>query len=109
MAGFDPNLDNELFGEDVTIGNNRLKVAVMSYNDGESKLQIMRERLKDDGTSTFAKLGRMTVEEVAAVMPMMQKALDYMQQNKPAEEAEEAPAEEKPTEQEAKPEEGGEE
>jgi hypothetical protein len=87
MAGFDPNLDKELFAEDVTIGNQRLKVAVMSYNDGEAKLQIMRERLREDGGGTFAKLGRMTVDEVAAVMPLMQKAYEYLQQNKPAEEA----------------------
>ena len=93
MAGFDPNLDKELFSEDVTVGNHRLKVAVMSYNDGEAKLQIMRERLKEDGTGTFAKLGRMTLDEVNAVLPLMQKALEYMQQNKPAEEADETPAE----------------
>lgn len=93
MAGFDPNLDNELFGEDITLGNQRLKVAVMSYNDGMPKLQIVRERLKEDGTGTFAKLGRMTLEEVEVVMPLMQKAKKFMEQNKPAEEAEESPEE----------------
>ena len=93
MAGFDPNLDNELFGEEIMLGNQRLKVVVMSYNDGMPKLQIVRERLKEDGTGTFAKLGRMTFEEVEVVMPLMQKAKDFMEQNKPVEEAEEAPEE----------------
>lgn len=94
MAGFDPNLDNELFGEDVTLGNQRLKVAVMSYNEGIPKLQIVRERLKEDGTGTFAKLGRMTLDEVTAVLPLIQKAKEFMEQNKPEETAEEPEAKE---------------
>ena len=94
MAGFDPNLDNELFGEDITLDNQRLKVAVMSYNDGMPKLQIVRERLKEDGTGTFAKLGRMTLDEVTAVLPLMQKAKEFMEQNKPEEKEEEPEAKE---------------
>jgi hypothetical protein len=92
MPGFDPSLDKELFGEAVTIGDMfRLKVSVMSYNEGVQKLQISRERLNKDGDATFAKLGRMTLEEAKAIAPLMQKAIEFLESNAPEPEA---PAEE---------------
>jgi hypothetical protein len=100
MPGFDPSLDKELFGEYAQLGDNlRLKVAVMSYNDGMAKLQISRERMNRDGEWNFAKLGRMALEEVNAVMPLMEKAKEFMQ-NMPEEEPaeKEEKTEEKPAE-----------
>ena len=91
MAGFDPSLDKELFSETAQVGEMfRLKVSVMSYNEGIPKLQISRERLNKEGEATFAKLGRMTLDEVTAVLPLVQKAKEFMEQNKP-EEKEEGP------------------
>jgi hypothetical protein len=78
MAGFDPNLDKEIWSESVTMGASRIKVAVMSYNDGANKLQIGRERLNKDGEGTFAKLGRLTLEEVKVIMPLMEKAKEHL-------------------------------
>ncbi|MBW2964220.1 hypothetical protein KY363_02060 [Candidatus Woesearchaeota archaeon] len=96
MAGFDPTLDKELFAENVNIADNlRIKVSVMSYNDGLAKMQISRERKNREGEWSFAKLGRMTVDEVTAVMPVMQKAKEFME-NLPKEEA--VPAEEEKAE-----------
>ena len=82
MAGFDPTLDKELFGESVQVGDMfRLKVSVMSYNDGTPKLQISRERLNKEGEPNFAKLGRMTLDEVKAIMPLVEKAKEFMESN----------------------------
>ena len=78
MPGFDPNLDKEIWSESVTLGISKLKVSVMSYNDGAPKLQISRERLNKDGEGTFAKLGRLTLDEVNAIMPLMEKAKEHL-------------------------------
>lgn len=97
MAGFDPTLDKEMFSQNVNIADNlRIKVSVMSYNDGLPKMQISRERKNREGEWGFAKLGRMTVDEVTVVMPVMQKAKEFMEKL-PKEEAAtaEAPSESK--------------
>ena len=78
MPGFDHNLDKEIWSESVTLGINKLKISVMSYNDGAPKLQISRERLNKDGEGTFSKLGRLTLDEVNAIMPLMEKAKEHL-------------------------------
>lgn len=79
MAGFDPALDKEIWSEDAQVAENmNIKVAVMSYNDGMAKLQISRQRVNKDGQPSFAKLGRMTLEEVEKVMPLMEKAKEHL-------------------------------
>ncbi len=74
MASFDKSLDKELWSESVDFERSVIKVAVMSYNEGISKLQISRQNKRADGELSFAKLGRMTKEEVEAVLPLMEKA-----------------------------------
>ncbi|MBD3163609.1 hypothetical protein GF323_00235 [Candidatus Woesearchaeota archaeon] len=82
---FDKNLDNKLFSETKEFETTRLTVGVFSYNSGEKKLQISREnRNPNTGDWTFSKVGRMVKEEVEAVIPMMQKALEEL--NRPLEE-----------------------
>ena len=56
----------------------RITVGVFQYNDGEKKLQISRENMSQNGEWSFAKLGRMFKDEVEAVIPAMQKALEYL-------------------------------
>jgi len=75
---FDKSLDKELFGETVKFETTKLRVSVFSYNDGTPKLQISREVL-DQNTAEYkwSKLGRMLKEEVEAVLPIMQKALEH--------------------------------
>jgi stress response protein SCP2 len=75
---FDKNLDKELFSETKEFETSKLKVGVYSYNDGEKKLQISRETRNQDGEWKFAKVGRMFKDEVEAVLPVMQKALEHM-------------------------------
>ncbi len=79
MPGFDPSLDKEIWSESVQVAENMsLKVSVMSYNEGAAKLQISRERTNKDGQPGWAKLGRMTADEVNKVMPLMEKAKEHL-------------------------------
>jgi len=71
---FDKNLDKELFSESIEFERSRITIAVFSYNGGTPKLQLGRENKSAAGEYSFAKLGRMTKEEVIAVLPLMEKA-----------------------------------
>lgn len=80
MAGFDKSLDVELFGEEVALETTKIRVSVMQYNEGQKKLQISRENLDNEsGDWRWSKLGRMTVEEAKAAVPIMTKALAEME------------------------------
>ncbi len=74
MAGFDKSLDKEMFSESITIGRSKLTVAVFAYNGGTAKLQISRENVNAEGEASFAKMGRLTKEELDAIMPFIEKA-----------------------------------
>ena len=70
---FDPNLDKTIASDSVEFERCKITVSIMSYNDGTPKMQISRENKKADGEYSWAKLGRMTKEEVEAVIPLMEK------------------------------------
>ena len=78
MPGFDKSLDQELFSESIEFERSRITVAVFAYNHGIPKLQISRENKNAGGEHSFAKLGRMTKDEVEKVMPLMEKAKKYL-------------------------------
>lgn len=76
---FDKSLDKELFGETVEFETTKLRVSVFSYNEGVAKLQISRELINtEDGSWKWAKLGRMVKDEVVAVLPLMEKAKEFL-------------------------------
>ncbi|PIN80662.1 hypothetical protein COV11_03650 [Candidatus Woesearchaeota archaeon CG10_big_fil_rev_8_21_14_0_10_30_7] len=75
---FDASLDKELFAETANFDATRIKVGVYAYNEGVKKLQLGRENASQEGSWKWSKLGRMTKEETEAVIPLMQKALDYL-------------------------------
>ena len=75
---FDPNLDEKKFSETIEFEGSNIIVGVFSYNEGTPKLQLSRERVNADGKASFAKLGRMTKEEVEKVIPVIQKAIEKM-------------------------------
>ncbi|MBW2992417.1 hypothetical protein KY345_04335 [Candidatus Woesearchaeota archaeon] len=76
---FDPNLDQKLWSETADFEATRITVSIMSYNEGEKKIQISRENFNQTRNDySFAKLGRMTKEEAEAVVPLLQKALENM-------------------------------
>ncbi len=79
MAGFDRSLDKEVFGEEIKFETTKIRVSVMSYNEGTPKLQLARENLNtDDGEWRWSKLGRLTKEETEAVLPIIEKAVSHM-------------------------------
>ncbi|MDO8656636.1 MAG: hypothetical protein Q7K45_05335 [Nanoarchaeota archaeon] len=78
MVGFDKNLDKELFSEPLEFEKSRIAVSVFAYNNGTPKLQISRENKNASGEYSFAKLGRMTKDEVEKIMPLMEKAKKFL-------------------------------
>jgi len=78
MAGFDKSLDKELFSEEVDFDRSKITVAVFAYNEGVPKLQITRQNKNAAGELSFAKLGRMTKDEVEAVLPLVEKAKAHL-------------------------------
>lgn len=75
---FNSNLDESLFSKVWESDEARLTVKVCSYNKGPKKLQISRENRDPEGNFRFAKLGRMSKEEAAAILPLIQEALKSM-------------------------------
>ena len=65
---FNSDKDVELESKQVyDDGSTILTVGIFQYNGGGLKTQIKREIQKSDGERKFAKLGRLTLEEVEAV------------------------------------------
>ncbi len=80
MAEFDRSLDKELFAEEVKFDTCKIKVSVMSYNEGTKKIQVGRENLDpNSGEYRWVKLGRMTKEEASKVIPALQKAVESIE------------------------------
>jgi predicted transcriptional regulator len=72
---YDASLDKELFAKSHENDDGKITVSVHSYNNGPKKIQIVRENRDQEGAFRFAKLGRMTKEELQAVLPSIQEAL----------------------------------
>lgn len=75
---YDSNLDESLFSKSWESESERLTVSVYSYNKGTKKLQISRENKDTQGNFRFAKVGRMTKEEIQSLLPLLQEALKHM-------------------------------
>jgi hypothetical protein len=75
---YDKSLDVEQFKEVKEFEGSRVTVGVFSYNGGEKKLQLGRENQDASGEWRFSKLGRMTKDEVQAIVPVMMKAVESM-------------------------------
>ena len=60
---YDQSLDKELFKESKEFDGTRMTVGVFQYNEGEKKLQVVRENRTQTDEWRFAKLGRMNKEE----------------------------------------------
>ena len=75
---YDSSLDEQLFSKAWTKENQKIVVSVYSYNNGAKKLQIVRENQDQEGNYRFAKLGRLTKEEIEGILPMIQEAITQM-------------------------------
>jgi len=76
---YDKNLDEQVFARAWQGDGSKLTVGVYSYNHGQKKVQISRELTGEEGKPAFAKLGRLTKEELEAVLPLLQEALTVME------------------------------
>ncbi|MBU4377368.1 MAG: hypothetical protein KKD29_07880 [Candidatus Omnitrophica bacterium] len=75
---YDASLDKKVFYETKEFEGTRVTVGVFSYNNGDKKLQLSRENVGPEGEWRFAKLGRMTKEEIEAITPLIQSAVKEM-------------------------------
>ncbi|MFP4473058.1 MAG: hypothetical protein ACLFPX_04200 [Candidatus Omnitrophota bacterium] len=75
---YDQSLDKELFKDVKEFDGTRITVGVFQYNEGEKKMQIVRENQTQTDGWRFSKLGRMTKDEAEGIIPLMQKALESM-------------------------------
>ncbi|MDD5218609.1 MAG: hypothetical protein PHN49_03445 [Candidatus Omnitrophica bacterium] len=75
---YDAALDKQLYTKSLEDDGGKITVSVHSYNNGPKKIQIIRENLDAEGNTRFAKLGRMTKDELEGIMPFLQEALGVM-------------------------------
>jgi len=75
---YDTSLDKEVFAKSSENDDGKITVSVHSYNNGPKKLQIVRENRDQEDGLRFVKLGRMTKDEIQAILPLIQEALSNM-------------------------------
>jgi len=75
---YNSSLDKQLFSKSFDTDNGKITVSIYSYNQGANKLQISRENTNPEGGLVFAKLGRLSKEEVENILPLMQEALSHI-------------------------------
>ncbi len=75
---YDATLDEKLYNKAWEGEGTRVSVTVYSYNKGAKKLQISRENYDAEGNPRFAKLGRLTKAELAAILPFLTEAQSFL-------------------------------
>lgn len=75
---YDASLDKSVFSKAWESGAGKITVSVHSYNNGPKKLQITRGSTDEEGNARFAKLGRVTKEEIQGILPIIQEAIGQM-------------------------------
>lgn len=75
---YDASLDKQVFSKSYENEGTKVTVSVYSYNNGPKKLQLSRENQNAEGEWRFSKLGRMSKDEFAAALPLMQEALNHL-------------------------------
>jgi len=75
---YDSSLDEQLFSQSWEDEGGKIVISVHSYNKGPKKLQIAREIKDRMGNPAFAKLGRLSKDELEGILPIIQEALAIM-------------------------------
>lgn len=75
---YDSSLDQQLFVKDFEVEKGKITISVYSYNNGPKKVQISRSVKDANGNFSFAKLGRLTKEELQLALPILQETLALM-------------------------------
>ena len=81
---YNKEVDEKVFSEETIVGEDTLSVEVFRYNGNEPKVQIGRK--KDE---RHLKLGRLNLEEINAILPLIEKAKGVISPSIQEEEAEE--------------------
>ncbi len=76
---YDKALDECVIAKSWESDQERLTVSVFSYNKGAKKLQLTRENKNAKGELRFAKLGRLTKEEIDALLPLINEVRASME------------------------------
>ena len=75
---YDSSLDEQVFAKSWEADSTKITVSVYSYNKGPKKIQITRENKAANENYRFTKLGRMSKEEIGAVLPLIKEAIGAM-------------------------------
>ncbi len=75
---YNSSMDKQIFSKAWENDDARVTVSIYSYNNGPKKLQISRENKTAEGELRFAKLGRLTKEEIQAILPFIQEAVTQL-------------------------------
>ena len=76
---YENDKDKEIYSETLQQEKSKLVVSVYSYNNAKPKLQINRNLLdQKSNTYIFAKLGRLSKEELTQLLPAINKAMGVM-------------------------------
>jgi hypothetical protein len=75
---YDASLDSQIFTKSWETEDQKITVSVYSYNNGPKKMQIVREVKDNQGNFRFSKLGRLSKDEIDALLPFIQEARGHM-------------------------------
>ena len=77
---YDKALDECVITKSWENDEEKLTASIFSYNKGIKKLQLSRENKNSKGELRFAKLGRLTKEEIDAILPLIKEVRTSMDQ-----------------------------
>ncbi len=75
---YNNSLDQKHFSKSFDKENGRISVSVYSYRNGPKKLQITREMKDREGNFSYVRLGRLSREELEAILPLIKEAMELM-------------------------------
>jgi hypothetical protein len=75
---YEKELDECVIAKSWENDQEKLTASVYSYNKGTKKLQFTRENKNSKGELRFAKLGRLTKEEIDALLPLIKEVRTRM-------------------------------
>ncbi len=76
---YDKALDECVVAKSWENEQEKLTASVFSYNKGTKKLQLTRENKNTKGELRYAKLGRLTKEEVDGLLPLIKEIRTSME------------------------------
>ena len=75
---YDKELDECVFTKSWENDVERMTASIYSYNKGTKKLQLTKEYKNSQGGYGFGKLGRLTKEEIEALLPLIKEACGHL-------------------------------